>query len=151
MTNRGMCLLYKAYSFIAYAIPMVILFLINIDAYRSDGSIFGFWGIVIIAFIFIAFKNTFVSMIKNRTLITVSALFLVFSILMHYLASEMILISMMSFSGALVQSFFDGVADVYEEHSYTLVEGVKRRNRKRAIPQKEAWAEAYGFIGGVNE
>ena len=151
MTNRGMCLLYKVYSFIAYAIPMTILFLVNIDAYRSDGSIFGFWGLVIIAFVFIAFKNTFINLVKDRTLVTVSALFLIFSLLMHYLASEMILISMMSFSGALVQSFFDGVADVYNEHSYVLIEGVKRRNRKKAISQKEAWAEAYGFIGGVNE
>ena len=151
MTNRGMCLLYKAYSFLAYAMPMVILFIINLDAYKTDGSIFGFWGFVILAFVFIAFKSTFINLIKNRTLMTVSGLFLIFSIMMHYLAQEMILISTMSFAGAIMQSFFEGVADVYENYSFVTVDGVKRRNRKKAIPQALAWSEAYGFVGGYDE
>ena len=151
MTNRGMCLLYKAYSFIAYAIPMVILFLANMDAYKTDGSIFGFWGFVILGFVFIAFKGTFINLIKNRTLMTVSGIVLLFAILMQYIAQEMILISMMSFGGAVMQSFLEGVADVYENYSWITVDGVKKRNRKKAIPQAEAWAEAYGFIGGINE
>ena len=151
MTNRGMCLLYKVYSFIAYALPMVVLFIVNVDAYQTDGSIFGFWGFVILAFIFISFKSTFINLIKNRTLMTVSGLFLIFSIMMQYLAQEMILISTMSFAGAVMQSFFEGVADVYDTHSYILVEGVKRRNRKKALSQSEAWAEAYGFVGGADE
>ena len=151
MTNRGMCLLYKAYSFVAYALPMMLLFIVNVDAYRTDGSIFGFWGFVILAFIFIAFKSTFINLIKNRTLMTVSGLLLIFSIMMHYLAQEMILISTMSFAGAAMQSFFEGVADVYENHSFVTVDGIKKRNRKKALPQSEAWAEAYGFVGGADE
>jgi hypothetical protein len=50
-----------------------------------------------------------------------------------------------------MQSFLEGVADVYENYSWITVDGVKKRNRQKAIPQAEAWAEAYGFIGGVNE
>ncbi len=147
MTNRGMCLLYKAYSFIVYTIPMAALFIANADVYKSDGSIFGFWGVVILAFVCLSFKTTFINLIKNRTLMTVSGLFFLFSIIMHYLSSEMILISAVSFFGAVLQSIFEVVADVYNEHSYMLVDGVKKRNRKKAISQKEAWAEAYGLIG----
>ena len=151
MTNMAMFLLYKAYSFGAYALPMLLLFLINMDAYKTDGSLFGFWGIVILAFVFIAFKTTFINLIKNRTLMTVSGLFLVFSILMQYVAQEMVLISFISFVGAIAQSFLDCVADVYENHSYYMDNGIKRRNRRRAIKQKDAWAEAYGFFGGKHE
>lgn len=147
MTNRGMSLLYKAYSFIVYVIPMAALFLLNLDAYKTDGSIFGFWGFVILAFVFVAFKNSFLNLIKNRTLITVSGMFLIFAVLMNYLASEMILISSVSFVGAVLQSVIGVVADVYSDHAYITVDGIKRLNGKKALSQKQAWAEAYGFVG----
>jgi hypothetical protein len=40
---------------------------------------------------------------------------------------------------------------VYDNSSFVIVDGIKRRNRKKAIPQTLAWAEAYGFVGGADE
>ena len=146
MTNSGKCLLYKVLSFAVYALPMVLLFFLNMGEYASDGSVFGFFGYIILFFVILTFKNTFVELFKTRTLMCVSAVLLVFSVLMQYLADNMILICAVSFIGAVMQSLVSVVADVYDRYSYITIDGIKRRNLAKAIPDKQAWAEAYGFM-----
>ena len=145
MTNGAKCFLYKCYSFLAYLIPMGILFIINRERYDSDGSMVGFFGYIAIFFVILAYKNSFQNLVKNKTLLTVSAVLFVFSLIMHYLADEMMLITGVSFVGAIFQSVLQAVADVYETHSKIIVDGVQRRNTGPAISDAEAWREAYYF------
>ena len=147
MTNRGKMWLYKLYSFLAYAIPMATLFFINRKEYASGGNMFGFFGFVILFFVILSFKNAFLRMIRNKTLLTVSAIVLIFSVLMQYLADNMILISTVSLVAASIQSIIEVVADTYEVHSWVIVNGVKKRNPDKAITDAQAWREAYGFGG----
>lgn len=147
MTNRGKMWLYKLYSFLAYAIPMACLFVINREEYSSGGNMFGFFGFVILFFVILSFKNSFLKLIRNKTLLTVSAITLIFSILMQYLADNMILISTVSLISASIQSVVEVVADTYEIHSWVEVNGVRRRNPAKALSDTEAWREAYGFGG----
>lgn len=149
MTNRGKMWLYKLYSFLSYALPMTGLFFVNRKEYASGGNMFGFFGFVILFFIILSFKNAFLKLIRNKTLLTVSAIVLVFSILMQYLADNMILISTVSLIGASLQSVIEVVADTYEIHSWVEVNGVRRRNPSKAISDREAWKEAYGFGGAT--
>lgn len=146
MTNGAKCLLYKFYSFLVYLIPMGILFFINRERYDSDGSFVGFFGYIAIFFVILAYKNAFNNLMKNKTLLTVSAVLFVFSLIMHYLAKEMMLITGVSFVGAIFQSIFQAVADVYENHSKIVIDGVNRRNTNPAIPDADAWREAF-YLG----
>ena len=147
MTNRAKCRLYKLYSFLAYCIPMLGLFLINREAYRSEGSMFGFFGVVILVLIVLSFKNAFLQFVKNKTLISVSLILLIFSYFMQYVGENMILISTVSLFGSLLQSGFESVSAVYDRYSYKTVDGVKRLNRSKAISEKQAWQESLGIIG----
>lgn len=148
--------MYKIIAFAVYAIPMLLLFLLNMDRYKSDGSIFGFFGYVILGFVFISFKNSIISLIKTRTLMSMSAILFVFSLLMQYLADEMVLITAVSLVGSILQIAVEVVANTYEEHAYIVRDGVKMRNMRPAIPDSQAWREAYGLMafdqeeGGVD-
>ena len=148
MTNRGKMWQYKFYSFLMYLLPMASLFFVNRKEYASGGNMFGFFGFVIMFLVILSFKNAFLRMIRNKTLLTVSAILLIFSILMQYLGESMILISTVSLIAASMQSIIEVVADVYEVHSWVMVDGVKKRNPAKAISDSQAWREAYGFLGG---
>lgn len=147
MTNSAKLLLYKIFSFLVYAIPMIALFIINHDEYKSDGSAFGFFGIIILVFIGLTLKNSIATLFKTHTLLTVSIIILVLSLLMKYLGDNMILISCVSIVGSLLQSVIEAVAHVYENYAYITEDGVKKKNMAPAIPDAQAWREAYGFIG----
>ncbi len=155
MTNRAKCRLYKIYSFLAYCVPMLSLFLVNRDAYRSDGSMFGFFGVVILVLVVLSFKNAFLQFVKNKTLISVSLILLIFAYFMQYVGDNMILIATVSLLGSLLQSGFESVAAVYDRYAYKMMDGVRRMNRAEAIPDKQAWQEALGILtveeGGENE
>lgn len=147
MTNYGKCLLYKLYSFLIYAVPMTLLFILNRGAYKTEASIFGFWGYVILGLLIIAFKGAFLEMFKKRTVLSVSAVFFVFSLIMLYMAKEMVLIAGVSLVASILQSFVGIVEDVYARLSWIIAEdGTRRKNPKKALPDKDAWREAYGFI-----
>lgn len=147
MTNRAKCRLYKLYSFLAYCLPMLGLFAINHEEYRSEGSMFGFFGIMILVLIVLSFKNAFLQFVKNKTLITVSLIMLLFAYFMQYMGENMILIAAVSLVGSVMQSGFESVASVYERYAFKTVDGVRRMNRDAAIPQSQAWKEAIGIIG----
>jgi hypothetical protein len=124
---------------------MTILFIANIDTYSSGGGIFGFWGFIVLAFVFISFKQNIIDIFKKQALLSVSGVFFIFSSVMRFLATEMLLITCVSFLASLIASFVSIVADTYELMSYKLVDGVKQKNLDKAIPDKKAWAMAYGF------
>ena len=145
MTNLGKARLYKMYAFLIYAIPMMVLFFANMDEYKSDGSIFGFFGIVILMLVLIAFKNTVLEFVKKRTVLTVSVFVLLFSMLMASFADKMVLIATVSTIGGVFQGIVDVVADTYYNHAYIVKDGIKTRNPEMALTDKEAWAEAYGL------
>ena len=143
MTNGQKAVLYRLYSFLAYLVPMVILFCINKEKYITDGGAFGFFGYILLIFAVVSFKNTFINLIKSKTLLTVSAILFLFSLLMRYLADEMLIISVFSFFGALLQLLFQLVADVYDAHAFVVDNGIKRKNRAPALSDAQAWREAY--------
>ncbi len=143
MTNGQKAVLYRLYSFLAYLLPMAILFLINGEKYITDGCAFGFFGYIVLILVVVSFKNTFVNLIKSKTLLTVSAILFLFALLMKYLADEMLIITVFSFIGAALQLLFQLVADVYEAHAYITENGIKHKNRSRALTDAQAWKEAY--------
>lgn len=143
MTNGQKAVIYRLYSFLAYLVPMILLFFINKDKYITEGGAFGFFGYVVLIFVVVSFKNTFIELIKSKTLLTVSAILFLFSLLMQYLADEMLMISVFSFFGALFQLLFQLVADVYERYAYVTVDGIKKKNREPALTDGQAWKEAY--------
>lgn len=143
MTNGQKAVLYRLYSFLAYLVPMIVLFCINKDKYVTEGGAFGFFGYILLIFVVVSFKNTFLDLIKSKTLLTVSAILFLFSLLMRYLADEMLIISVFSFAGALLQLLFQLVADVYDAHAYITENGIKRKNRAPALTDAQAWKEAY--------
>ena len=143
MTNGQKAVLYRLYSFLAYLVPMVTLFCINKDKYITEGGAFGFFGYIVLVFVVVSFKNAFVSLIKSKTLLTVSVILFLFSLLMRYLADEMMIISFFSLIGASLQLLFQFVADVYEANAYVVENGIKRKNRAPALSDAQAWKEAY--------
>ena len=143
MTNGQKAVLYRLYSFLAYLVPMMVLFLINHNKYITEGGAFGFFGYILMIFIVVSFKNTFLDLIKSKTLLTVSAILFLFALLMKYLADEMLIITVFSFIGAALQLLFQMVADVYENHAYVTENGIKRKNRAPALTDAQAWKEAY--------
>lgn len=145
MTNGAKCKLYRAYAFLVYALPMALLFILNHEAYAGKASAIGFWGYIILIFVIAAFKDKFLTLFKNSSLLTISAIFFVIALTMRYLSDEMILIALVSLVGSVLSTFIDIVGDVYERHSKIIVDGVEQKNRKPAIPDKEAWKEAYSF------
>lgn len=150
MTNLGKCYLYRLYAFLAYAVPMLILFFVNREAYIKDPNArIGIFGFVIFALIIIAFKSTVLSAIKKCPLLTVSAFLLIFSMLMKSIAEQMILICTVSIIGSCLMLIVDVVADVYYNLSYITKDGIKTKNPAKAITDREAWREAYGF-GFIN-
>ena len=145
LTNSGKCKLYRVYAFIAYAIPMAILFFVNYNAYKQEGGVVGFWGFVLLGFVFLAFKEQILSLFKKRMLMSLSGTLFIFAILMQFIADQIILITGVSFAAGLLSSFISVVGDVYAERAYKMVDGEKVKNTAPAISDKQAWLEAYGY------
>lgn len=150
MTNLGKCRLYRLYAFLTYCIPMILLFAINHQAYMSGGSAFGFWAYVILFFCLIAFKNIFLKWAEKRATLVMSAVLLIFALVMIYLAEEMLLICTVSLVASVLSYFVDIVGDVYYANAWVAVNGNTQnlqRNTAKALPDREAWRIAYGVDG----
>ena len=147
MTNLGKCRLYRIYAFLTYCIPMIILFAVNNKAYMAGGSAFGFWAYILLFFCLIAFKNIFLKWVEKRATLVMSAVLMIFSLMMIYLAEEMLLICAVSLVASILSYFVDVVADVYYANAWIAVNGNTQnlqRNTARALPDREAWRIAYG-------
>lgn len=145
MTNLGKSYIYRLFSWCAYVIPLAVLFIINRDAYIAPESTIGFFGIVIIALAVIAFKDTVINAFKRSPLMTLSIVLLVVGMMMESIAGQLSLIAAASLVGSCLHLIVDKVADVYHDRAYRIVDGVKTRNREPALPDCEAWREAYGI------
>ena len=145
LTNSGMCRLYKLYTFLIYVIPMTVLFISKHDAFSSQGGVFGFWGIIVLILCVLMFKEFVATFFKKQPIISVSIVLLVIGLFAEFLASYLALIGIVSGVAGIASSIVSVVADVYNNHSYKLVDGEKILNKGVAIPQKEAWREAYGY------
>lgn len=146
MTNNGKAWLYRFYAFLVYLVPMVVLFAVNYKEYDKDGGAVGFWGIVVVAFVVLAFKNYILNLFKKQPITTVSIGVFVVALIMRNIAGQMLLISAVSAVAALLSSFVSVVADVYVEHSSKIVNAEKIKNHEPGISDKQAWLEAYGYL-----
>jgi len=145
MTNRGKKLLYRFYAFLVYLIPMAVLFAVRIDHYlQVDGAV-GMFGFLIIIFVVLFFGEKMFEGAKKDPVLSVSIVLFVFSIAMHFLASEMLWITSVSIVGAVLSKLVNAVAEVYANYEYKVIDGIKKKNRDPALPDKEAWDEAYGL------
>lgn len=145
MTNLGKSYIYRLFSWCAYVIPLAVLFIINRDAYIAPESAIGFFGVVIIALAVIAFKDTVINAFKKSPLMTLSIVLLVVGMMMESIAGQLSLIATASLVGSCLHLIVDKVADVYHDRAFRIVDGVKTRNREPALPDREAWREAYGI------
>lgn len=144
-TNGGMSRIYKIYTFLLYVLPMVILFVIKREDYTSDGSIFGFWGIIIVMLCVIMFKSFVVDFFKKYSILTVSIIVMIIGLFSRFLSTQLILIGVVSTIASILSLSVSVVADVYDKHAYKTVDGEKVVNKSPAISEKEAWKEAYGY------
>ena len=151
LTNKGKAWLYRFYAFLVYLIPMITLFIVNYQEYDKDGGAVGFWGIIVIAFVVLAFKGYILNLFKKQPITTVSIAIFVVALVMKNIAGQMLLISAVSAIAALLSSFVSVVSDVFVEHSFKMADGEKVKQSAPAISDKQAWLEAYGYIFSKDE
>ena len=142
-TNKGRFYLYRLLSFLAYVMPLMILFACQSSHYLQNvGTSLSFFGYIIVALILIALKDKLLDFAKKNTILTVSLVLFVVSAVMRYLADELLLISGVSVFGALLATVIEPVADVYKKRSD---EEAKNGKTMETITHKNAWRLAYGF------
>lgn len=138
---------YKLYSMVAFAVPLMGLFAINKDTYISTASTgISFFGFILLLFFVIAFKNKILAGAKKDTLLTVIIGVFATALIMQYLAHQLMLISGAAFMGWAFSKAFDHVADVYYSRAYQEIsDGRKVRIQTPTMPQKQAWRAAFGL------
>lgn len=147
MTNKGKAFLFKIYAFLIYLVPMAVLFAINYKEYDKDGGVIGFWGMVVIAFVVLAFKDYIITFFKKQPLLTVSLTVFIVSIVTSELADKLALISGIAVIASLLSSFVSVISDSFMNHAYIIQpNGEKSLNTNEAISTRQATMEAYGFV-----
>lgn len=142
-TNKGRYLEYKALSFCAYVLPLLILFGVENTRYlKSAGTSLSFFGYIIFALIVVAFKNKIIDIGKKNVVLSLSLAIFIVSIIMRYLADELLLISGVSLFGALLSTIIEPVADVYRARADRDKTG---EGDGRTVTHKNAWRLAYGW------
>ena len=151
LSNHGKSVLYKLYAFLAYASIMLTLFFVKLQDYAPENRL-GFYSVIVLIFIIIAFKDTMKKIIDYNLQLSASVITLACAILGYTVGKEMILIASASVVGSILSMFFGVVADTYAEYAYiTDSNGIKRKNLARAISDKQAWRESYGFCFAKDE
>lgn len=151
LTNGGMARLYRIYTFLIYAFPMLALYAWKHEEFGTQASAFGFWGIVVLFLLIIAFKNFCIDFFKKFTLLSISLIILFIGLFSEFLSDNLILIGAFSTVASLMSLFISVVADVYANHAFIIENGEKKVNKSPAIAQKEAWHEAYFFSFAESE
>ena len=147
MTNKGKAFLFKIYAFLIYLVPMAALFALNYREYDKDGGAVGFWGIVVIAFVVLAFKDYVIAFFKKQPLLTVSLAVFIVSIITAELADQLALISGIAVVASLLSSFVSVISDSFMNHAYIVQpNGERSLNTNEAISTRQAVMEAYGFV-----
>lgn len=151
LSNHGKSVLYKLYAFLAYASIMLTLFFVKLQDYAPENRL-GFYSVIVLIFIIIAFKDTMKKIIDYNLQLSASVITLACAILGYTVGKEMILIASASVVGSILSMFFGVVADTYAEYAYiTDSNGIKRKNLALAISDKQAWRESYGFCFAKEE
>lgn len=151
LTNHGKSVLYKIYAFLAYSSIMFVLFVLKLNEYTTDSRL-GFYAIIVLAFVIVAFKDTIKNIFNYNLLLSVSVILLICALLGYTIGREMILISTCSVIASIISMFFGVVADTYAEYAFfTDKNGIKRKNLEVAISDKQAWRESYGFCFAKEE
>ena len=146
LTNYGQSILYKIYAFLVYLVPMVGLFLFNMDEYISDAT-FSFFGIVLIGFVSIAFCGTLKKIFNYNLGLSVSAVIFIIALLTKYLGEQLMLISGCSLFGNVLSMFFGSISNTYHRLSFITDEnGRKRKDRSPALPLSEIWRETLYIV-----
>lgn len=146
MTNYLKAKLYQLYSYLIYIVPLVILVACNFSKYLKVPSYrLSLTGYMVLIFLLVGFKSKFADFAKKNTVLTVSLVIFVISLVMRYLADELLLLSTVSLIGAVLSSVIEPVTDVYLAHAYTDIER-RIKSEERALPDKTAWKLAYGFL-----
>lgn len=141
-TNKGRYRFYKLISFLVYVLPLAILFGIGHEQYlKTAGSSLSFFGYIIVAFVLIAFKDKLLGFAKHNTILTVSIIIFIVSLIMRYLADELLLISGVSLFGALLSTITEPVCEVYKKRA----DKDDEEGTVKLLTHKNAWRLAYGF------
>lgn len=142
-TNKGRYIEYKFLSFMAYVLPLLILFAVENTRYlKTAGTQLSFFGYIIFALILVAFKDKIVAMGKKNVILSVSIVIFVISAIMKYLADELLIISGVSLFGALLSTILEPVADVYKIRADRDTAG---QGDGTTLSHKNAWRLAYGW------
>lgn len=147
MGNLARYRAYKLLSFIAYILPLAILFAFNYNSYiRTPAKGIGFFGYILIIFILIGFKSKIQSFAKKNTVLTVSLIVFIVAFIMQFLAKELLMISGMSLAGCVLSAVVEPVADVYYSlcYEHTTNDIRQRRRGVDTMPHGDAWRLAYG-------
>lgn len=141
-TNRARFRLYRLLSFLVYVLPLAILFACESERYlKSTGSSLSFFGYILTAFALIAFKDKLLGFAKNNAILTVSLVIFAISLIMRYLADELLIISGISLSGALLSAVIEPVGEVYRRRA----ERDEESGNYQLLTHRNAWRLAYGF------
>ncbi len=147
MTNFWKAKIYQMYSFLLWITPLAILLGVNFNEYFvREGFSIGFVGYIVLLFAIIALKSKFTTFMKNNTILTFSIAMFAISLIMRYLADEILLISTLSLVGAIMSSIVEPVVTVYNSLAYVGSGEDRHRINTRAIPDREAWKRAYCFV-----
>jgi len=137
---------YKLLAFVAYALPMGVLFGLNFKTYtKNEYTGLAFWGYVVAIFLALALKDKLTAVAKKNTLLTVSTIIFVVSLLMYKASEQMMLISGMSLLGCLLSTVFDKPAEVYKRACWDN----GKKIRTAVVPHKRAWAD--GYLGELQD
>ena len=147
ITNKGQAFIFKIYAFLVFLVPMSVLFAANYGEYKSDGAVIGFWGIILIAFVVLAFKDFVINFFKKQPLTTISLAIFIISMITAKLSGQLQLISGVALAASVLSSFVSVISDSFMNHAYIVQpNGEKTLNAAPAISVRQAAMEAYGFV-----
>lgn len=147
MTNKGKAIIYTIFSCLSYLVVMSILFIWKWDAYiAKQGTRLSMYGIVVASLILICLRSKIVQLIEHSNLLFLFSLIgFLFCFFVEALSGELKIIFGFTLLGSALSSVFDRVVKVYNDSAYKIIDGIKTPNKEKALPDKEAWARAYGI------
>ena len=146
MTNSMKKKLYRIYAFLVYLVPMLILFFLRYEKYTNPAGAIGFFGFLIFILITIFFGQQVFEKTKKRAVLVICVILFAFTVATQYIASELLWILGTSIIGAVLSDIVNQVGNVYENYETIVENGITHKNMNKGLPDKKAWAEAYGFI-----
>lgn len=148
-TNKAMSIVYTLYSCLSYLIVMGILFIWKREdyiVYAASATKIGIAGFIIIALVCICFANKIMKLIEaSNPLFMFSLVGFALCFLGELALAQMRVIFTFSLLGSSISGVFDRVVKVYKDNSYIEERGIRQPNKDPALPQKEAWARAFGI------